>query len=131
MAATSRFLSRNTRGFVGGSEEGEVEINPLPQQISDPCDPQWQYPNWVCTPYLFGCYVRQLHRRKAIDPTYNIQVYTRWASKMSKLHSWERLCRASCLAVKRAQHSFSTKFLEKVLPEVPENPNHVLSIGLF
>lgn len=128
--ATSRFLQRNGWGFEN-EEVGDTECLPLPQQISDPCNPCWQYPHWVTTPWLFGCYVQSLHRCKAINSSFDRGMYAKWASKMRKSNSWERLCRAACLAANRAQHSFSTKFIEKVLVDVPESPKFAIVQELF
>ena len=115
MSRTSRLLRRN-RVALPQPPYYALTVHDIP--CTDPCDPAWQWPVWVRTPYLYGIYVRQLHRGRKLDMRFPEAVFRRFATKHSRV-GYERLTRAAAQAAYVSKHPFSPKFIKKFLMEVP------------
>lgn len=115
MRLTSRLLKRN-RVVAERSPYYALVNHELP--CTDPCDPSWQWPRWVRTPFLFGRYVHQLHTSRKLDMKFPEAAFRRFAAKYSWT-GYERLTRAAAKAAYVCGHSFSPRFVKNFLEEVP------------
>ena len=120
---SSRILGRNARGFDCKVEEC------VPTNVPQPCDPrrpEWQWPSQVNNPFRFAAYVRRLHEMCGLSFVFPFGAYQRFAGKLWKSEGPEVLCRAAYLAALRANHSFSPKFINAQIEEIPHKPTLVI-----
>lgn len=117
MSRISRLLKRNR---VVLSQPPYYALSSYAIPCTDPCDPNWQWPVWVKTPYLYGMYVRQLHTSGKLDMKFSEAIFRKFAAKYDRI-GYERLTRAAAQAAYVSKHSFSPKFIKKFLREVPSH----------